>query len=239
MRENLARVLSENLKMLTSTPRRRYAKVNNLKQPTKYKTLVRKPYNARVRQSLVFDNRPMNVEKKNVDTFFAVTAPGAGVWSAPTQLNVLAQGNTAQTRVGRSVHMTSIQLRYNYIRPSASGPGQARILVIYDKQSNQSIPATLDILAADTSVSPLQLANSERFIVLLDELTDSIQSTSLNISGMRYRKIGLPAVYNGAAGTSGQVNTGTVWLYVANNDVATGTATSSLDIYARIRFTDI
>lgn len=181
----------------------------------------------------------MNVEKKNVDTFFAVTAPAGSVWSAPTQLNVLAQGNTAQTRVGRSVHFSSLQMRYNLIRSGSNGPSQARILVIYDKQANYSIPATLDVLQADVMISPLALTNSERFVVLMDELTDSMQSTSLNISGQRYRKIGLPTVYNGAAGTSGQVSTGTIWLFVSSNDTTTGTAATNLDIYARMRYTDI
>lgn len=218
-----------------------FSKINNLKQPTAYKTAPRKPYyKPKVYKSLVFDSRPMNVEKKNVDTFFAVTAPASSVWSAPTQLNVLAQGNTAQTRVGRSCHFTSLQLRYNLIRSGSNGPSQARILVIYDKQSNFSIPATTDVLQIDAMVSPLSLTNSERFIVLMDELTDSFQSTSLNVSGTRYRKIGLPTVYNGSAGTSGQVATGTVWLFVANNDVSTaGAVALNLDIYARMRFTDI
>lgn len=218
-----------------------FSKVNALKQPSAYKTAPRKPYyKPKVYKSLVFDARPMNVEKKNVDTFFAVTAPAASAWGSPTQLNVLAQGNTATTRIGRSAHFTSLQMRYNLIRSGSNGPSQARILIIYDKQSNNSIPATTDVLDTNVMISPLALANSERFIVLMDELIDSMQSTSLNISGSRYRKIGLPTVYNGAAGTSGQVTTGTIWLFVANNDVVTGGAASlNLDIFCRMRFTDI
>jgi len=218
-----------------------FSKINNLKQPNQYKKTIRKArFAPRPQKSLVYDSRPMTIEKKNIDTFFAITAPGGSIWSGPTQLNVIPQGNSAITRTGRTVSMTSIQLRYNVIRGGSNGPSQNRILVVYDKQANSSIPLTTDVFASDAMVSPLNLNNAERFIVLMDELSDSIQSTSLNVSGSRYRKIGLPAIYNGTTGSSSTVSTGTVWLFVANNDqVTSGTTSNNLDIFSRIRYVDM
>lgn len=221
-----------------SQHQRAFSKRNVLKEPSKYAMVRKKQYYPRPQKSLVYSNYKRGPEKKNIDTFFAVTSPVNSAWSVPTQLNVSPTGTNQNQRIGRSILMTSIQLRYNLLRSGSNGPSQARIVVVYDRQSNFSIPLATEVFNTDVNISPLNLTNSDRFVVLFDELTDSMQSSSLNISGYRYRKIGLEAIYNGNQGASSQVATGGVWLWISNNGGTTIGTTLDCDIFTRVRFTD-
>lgn len=136
--------------------------------------------------------------------------------------------------------MTSVQLRYNCLRTGSNGPSQVRIVILYDKQPTGALPVALDVFASDTSVSPLNLSNSDRFLVLMDEMSDSMQSTGLNISGSRYRKIDLQSTWpQGSSSGIANIKTGAVYLMLANNDAVTGTVSNNVDIFTRIRFTDL
>lgn len=189
-------------------------------------------------RSLVMQTMSTAPEKKNLDVFAALTTLAGGAWSLAVLLNDTTSGNGPSGRLGRSFTMTSLQLRYNLARTGSNGPSQARIVVIYDKQPTGALPVALDIFSSDTSVSPINLANSERFIVIMDELTDSFQSTSLNISGNRFRKIGLSSIWTtGGTGITG-VKTGAVYLIAANNDKFGGVVSVDMDFYTRIRYID-
>jgi len=192
----------------------------------------------RPQKSLVMMTTSTSPEKKNIDNFSALTTLAGGAWSLAVLLNDTQQANGPNGRLGRSFTMTSLQLRYNLARTGSNGPSQARIVVIYDKQPSGALPVALDFFASDTSVSPLNLSNSERFVVIMDELTDSFQSTSLNISGYRYRKIGLSSVWNsGGTGITG-VKTGAIYLIASNNDKFGGVVSVDMDFFTRIRYID-
>lgn len=224
--------------MSQSQRTQRFSKVNVLREPTKYS---KKKYERKQkRKSLLFQSAASSIERKNIDTFIGVTAPAAGTWSVATLVNPIVQGSSQIQRIGRKTTMTSVQMRYNLVRSGSNGPSQIRIVIIYDKQNSGSAaaPATLDIFAQDTSVSPLNMANSERFVVVMDEMSDSMQSTSLNISGYRYKKIGLDTIWTGAGGALSNIVTGSLLVYIANNDVTTGSIALNADMFLRVRYTD-
>lgn len=193
-------------------------------------------------KSLVFQGTSMSVEKKNIDTFNGLTTPGGAQWSIPIFINDTSSGtNASGGRIGRKIRMTSIQLRYNFLRSGSNGPSQVRIVVVYDKQPTGALPTALDIFNQDNSCAFLSLTNSgHRFVTLIDELSDTMSSSALNISGYRYRKIGLESHWpQGASSGIAQIKSGAIYLLASNNDSATGAVAMNLDCITRIRYTDV
>jgi len=209
-----------------------------MKSPNKFKKTPKKK-NARKSYSLLYQASPSAEERKNTDQLISFLTPALSAWGNGAMLNVIIQGTSATAqRIGRKVTMTSLLIRYNVLRTGDNGPSQCRIVVIYDRQPTGVMPSATDVFAADYMVSPLNLSNSERFVVIIDELTDSFQSTSLNISGMRYRKMGLPAIYSGNGGDIAAIKTGAVYVFAANNGDQAGANTLTIDMATRIRYTD-
>ena len=86
-------------------------------------------------------------------------------------------------------------------------------------------PLATDIWSGGQFESMLNLGQSERFTILIDRITDSVQSSALPISDKAYVKCDLDQLWSGALGTAASCNTGTLWLFMANNsDIAIGTA---------------
>jgi len=111
--------------------------------------------------------------------------------------------------------------------------------VIYDKQCDGAQPSISEVLSVDNFISPLNLANSDRFVVLADEISDSMQSSSMPMSVKRYIKCNLPVIYQGTSNAVTSISTGAIWMLVSNNGgISTSGNTNNLDVYTRIRYID-
>lgn len=177
-------------------------------------------------------------EKKNLDVYTTFAPPLASAFAALQCLNLVGTGTQPTQRVGRRIMIKSVQYRANLF---ANAPAsQHRIVIFYDKQSNGGTPSLTDVFQANSDVSPLNLARSDRFVILVDEVTDSCQSSALNICSHRYVKCNLETVFNTSNdGAIGSIDSGAIWMTMANNGgTITGVVTSA-DVYARIRYTDI
>ena len=121
-------------------------------------------------------------EKKAVDT---AQSNNYGTTPAITLLNGIATGTGINGRIGSKVNLTSIQVRVTVSNPISTsdisgGPytssGQTvRMLIVADLQSNGALPAASDILQVDQNaavsvVSPMNLANRDRFRVIKDKI---------------------------------------------------------------------
>lgn len=179
-------------------------------------------------------------ERKNCDTNnTGIVCPAGGAFrSTAILLNQIARSDSATGRIGRKITMKSIQFRFTADEPSGSGPSQVRFVVIYDKQTNNVTPAVTDVFTIDRFDSPINLNNSERFVVVCDEVSESRQSSSLNISGQRYVKMNLDTVFSGSAGDVTAIHTGAMWLFVAANGSSGDTATTAVDCFFRLRYMD-
>lgn len=209
-------------------------------------TLVKNPqYNKKPKsqqQSLVNPSPKLNmlhVEKKNVDAQFGLTLPAYGTWSAGQLLNGLAPGSSPITRIGRKTQMKSIQIRSSNQSVGGTAAQMTRILCVYDKQTNAAAPTITDILLLNQPESPMNLSNSDRFVILFDQMTeqDQIPGASVHFNQPTYRKIGLETMYNtGVAGTVADIASGSVYIFVAGNGTI---GTNTCNIISRIRFTDV
>ncbi len=126
----------------------------------------------------------LNVEYKNHDLAFVNTAIVDGVGNI-VQLSNIPQGDTGESRDGSNVKITSIYIKGIFVLNPSATTSQYRILLIEDKQTNQAIYATADVLTTVVNkhsiVSPLNLDNQFRFKVLYDKMFD------LSITGRQSR----------------------------------------------------
>ncbi len=92
-------------------------------------------------------------------------------------LNLIAQGITEVTRVGRRIMVRSLFLHGNVTLPTtatvADTSDSARVIVYLDKQANKATAATTDIMEATISIDSFRnLANKGRFRILSDRKYD-------------------------------------------------------------------
>lgn len=196
--------------------------------------------------SMVFQKNTLKAGPEAKELLHALPANlgvvGAVTFTAATLLNAATVGNDGQNNhVARKIAMKSIFVRYSCSLAATSvGGSPARILIVYDKQTNGATPAITDVLIGNDFNAPMNLDNADRFIVLMDEITDPVSvQNNYSVAKTRYKKIGLETVYaSGAnAGTVADIKTGGVFAFIAQTGGITVAVGSVLSL-TRIKFTD-
>jgi len=165
-----------------------------------------------------------------------------------TLLNGVATGTDFTNRIGRKIRLKSIYIR-GYCQPEdqTTGNNLARMIVVYDMQSNGAAPTVTDILKSATSVAQLNLDNRDRFKVLIDKQLamgqfDSTTAGATNAAAptihqiKKYKKLNLEVLFNGTAATVGSIATGSIYMLTIGA-VASGVG-STFTVSSRIRFED-
>lgn len=186
-------------------------------------------------------------EKKNLDVqntaHIVAAATGATQWL----LNGCDDGATSTTRVGRSIIMTSIYIRWaGSFAATTAGTSPLRLVVVYDRQSNAAAPAITDVFQIDQITSQLNLSNNKRFQVLIDE---TVQELGTSGPSSWYREIyrdftqkgrvaGLNTEFNNnSTALIDSITSGSVYAYCwQNGNIITAAPTHAC--YSRIRFLD-
>ncbi len=118
-------------------------------------------------------NAAPGVENKfhDVDLTDALIAPSGTVTPS---INLIPQGVTEITRIGRKCTITQIHWTWEMVLPEADAVATpvafdvARLILYIDKQANGATAAVLDILETADYLSFNNLANSGRFQTLMD-----------------------------------------------------------------------
>jgi len=183
-------------------------------------------------------------ERKYVDKQFAIAFPiGSAFITNPENISLIAQGAGSTQRVGNKVTYKSVQIRgvaaFNGGQVTTA-PSQVRYVIVYDKQPNNAAATRSDVFQDGTlHTSPINMTNSERFIVLADVTTDSCQNGQFNVSTECYRKMDLEGVFNT---TNTTPQTGSLLLFASFNSDINDSSTSNLpnfQCYTRVRYTDV
>jgi len=167
-----------------------------------------------------------------VETFTAITAASL--------LNGVVQGTTAETRIGRKIRMRSLDIRWTWnLQSTSTGGSPVRCVVVYDKQSNAAAPTIAQIFNTNDFLSPMLLANSDRFIILRSFISEPVSlNNNLSVSGHEFVPIDLDVIYNDTnGGTILDIQTGSAYLMIAQNG-SIGTAGGEFTFISRIRFDD-
>lgn len=168
-------------------------------------------------------------EQKNVDVQSTLGSAG-GAWSTVTLLNGVAQGTSANTRIGRKVTITKLLLRWTCHASSSS----TRFMVVYDHAPNGALPLITDILTLDQINGVNNLVNNDRFMILHDEYVN-YQASALPVSGKWvYKGKPLQMIYtNSTGGGISDIVVGAVYV------MCVGSATTTWNSVSRTRFTDL
>lgn len=189
-------------------------------------------------------------ERKRSDNSFNQTptrAPG-DVYA----LNVMAQGTDNTNRIGRQILLKSFHYKFNWsctgsnlatVAAYANGSNSLRIAIVYDKQTNQNLPAIDDIWQLGVSVNNnafllRNLDNYDRFIILADDMHVISTAGPNAVTIEKYGTISLPTRYDGIGGTINDVTTGGLYLVVLdmNNTISNRSVLTGM---TRVSFTDV
>lgn len=166
-------------------------------------------------------------------------------------LNLIPQGVTATTRVGRVCTIKSIGYHWCAVLPDIVSVSNVvsdtmRIMLVLDKQANGAMPSITDVLTTATFQSFNNLANSKRFRVLYDKnIVLNPTGISLNVAGTGfahgevairgsfYKKCNIPIEYSSTTGAIGEVKSNNLFLLYISAAGLVG-----MQGTLRLRFTD-
>lgn len=170
-----------------------------------------------------------------------VGAEPAAAFAGMTEINCVPQGATVANRIGNKIVIKSIHVRSALVA-LAGVQGEARLMLVYDKQPNGAFPAITDIitsqpLGAATAYSGVNIANKSRFQMIRDQFFNLDGAQSLVHSVNWYCKGRFDAEFGANAGNIGDFRTGSLLLvafitYAAGGNIAFQAGSS------RIRYFD-
>ncbi len=168
-------------------------------------------------------------------------------------VNVIPQGVTEKTRVGRKCTVKSIGWRYRMSLPeldagaTPSNGDVVRVIMFMDRQANKATAAVTDLLESADFQSFNQLANKNRFRVLHDKMYDInykalasdnagvVSSPQVQKSGEFFCKCNIALEFDDSAST-GVIST------ITSNNLGVlligATGAAGFDSKIRLRFSD-
>ncbi len=182
-------------------------------------------------------------EHKFFDTTLGTTALAtAGVILSPS-LNLVPQGVTESTRVGRKCTITQINFRAFVILTSgtATTSDLYRIMLVLDKQANGAPATIVDVLETADEKSFNNLSNSQRFLVLKDwyGAINKTADIGTNVNSQQkvlsfFKSCSIPIEFSAATGAIGEIRSNNLLLL----GLSSSGATISMSHTTRIRFAD-
>ncbi len=177
----------------------------------------------------------------------AVIAAGGTV---STSFNLIAQGVTESTRVGRKCIIKKIDWKISITLPastSAAGgtPDSVRIQLILDKQANGAVPVVADIMEDGDWQSFRNLANSGRFHFLMDKVIIMNQTGGAGDGATNdyneskyffkfHKDCNIPLEFSSTTGAITEIRSNNVFMMINSENGLAG-----LKSQVRIRFSDL
>lgn len=163
----------------------------------------------------------------------AITNAGSAIQS----LNTLTIGANNGNRLGNQVAMKSVYYQFVINFGGTQDPIVVRHLLIWDKQSNGAAAALADVLqfSAVGVVSPLNLSNRERFVVLSDDrVTLSPQGENIRFIS-DFRRINQKSTFTSTTATI--PTTGNLFFFMVSDEPLGATAPTYYGTW-RVRYID-
>lgn len=187
-----------------------------------------------------------NAELKFFDTATSFLIDSTGEVPATGQLNLIPQGVTESTRVGRKCVLKSIQARWNLVLvPAASATSAVAyaIYVVLDKQANGAAASYADVFTGNQATEGLHnLSNSQRFVVLkkfVGVMQPGAGATTAYNNAIKhiefYKKCNIPIEFSATTGAITELRSNNVFLLAGSiygDDLITVTGN------VRVRFSD-
>ncbi len=183
----------------------------------------------------------------DVDLDDAVVANGGTITPS---INLIAQGVTESTRIGRKCTLKNIGWHYVYSMPEITAAGSPppfdnlRIILYIDKQANGATATVLNILETADFQSFNNLSNSGRFRTLMDKtftlnyragagITASSDYPSVTFKGSFYKRCNIPLEFDNTTGAITEIRSNNIGVLLISSASACGFASKF-----RLRFSD-
>lgn len=181
-------------------------------------------------------------ELKWLDTNIAQTMDNTG--AASTLINGIAQGNSAITRTGNEIVMTSVQYKIKFVTDvDRISPSYFRFIIVFDKQANGAAPTLLGLATAPSILDntaggtepdfPYNHNYQKRYKIIHDELivinpnviqqttvATGVSLTLVSVATFRHKKIPLSkkVKYDSTTAAIGDIATGSLYVYFLSED---------------------
>lgn len=163
-----------------------------------------------------------------------------------TLVQTISQGAGTTQRVGKRVHLKSLNLRGLVQAGTAGVTALATILIVYDRRPTGVLPAITDILVSISSRSQNNDDNTGRFQIVRRWDYGVIGNITTPSTGKEHYPImeyvdmkNYPTTYKAlATGAIGDIDSGAVYL-VTLGDQAAGTGAPNSAVAIRTRFVDV
>lgn len=186
-------------------------------------------------------------ERKFFDTTISFLADATGEVPVSGQLNLIPQGTTESTRIGRKCCIKSIHFRGNQIyTPAADTVGcvTTYVYLVLDKQCNGAAAAVTDVLtSASMPIAMVNMANSERFVILKRWVHKHQAGAGVQAAFGRdiqimefYHKCNLPLEFSSTMGAITEIKSNNLFL-LAGSD-ASGDDAVTVNGTVRLRYSD-
>ncbi len=194
---------------------------------------------------------PAGGEMKFFDTARASHVPATAGTISNLSLNLIPQGVTESTRVGRKCTVKALYIHGNFFLPSTSAPGdttdRVRFVVYLDKQANGATAtvATNGILETAVINSFRDLTNTGRFRILSDKMytfnctagardgTNDQFAEMIKSYSCYMPKLNIPLEFSSTTGAIAEIRSNNISVLCISQD-----AKVTVTYTARIRFSD-
>ncbi len=185
----------------------------------------------------------------DVDLDDVLIATGGSVTAS---INLIAQGITESTRIGRKCTITNIGWRYQLgialqqDDADITSGDVARIIMYVDRQANGATAAVTDILEVADFQSFNNLGNSGRFRTLMDRsyvLNKEVSGTDgtntvgtpfhVGVADTFFMKVNIPIEFSAALGVIAEIRSNNIGVLVIS-----GAGTTQFNSKIRLRFAD-
>lgn len=178
----------------------------------------------------------LNVEVKNFDT--KQTATELTNTMVITQLTNIPRGDTTNERDGSQCKMVGVNLHYLLVVSATAPRTSVRILLVLDKQTNQAIYNIADLIedtaASQNIISPRNLDNRHRFVVLYDRVHHlSLDFNTITVK--KYIKRNILLRYDASTPSIADLTQNSLSLIQVTNE---STNKPTITSFIRVRFVD-
>lgn len=175
-------------------------------------------------------------ELKFFDTANSFTFDTTGEVPATGQLNLIPQGVTESTRVGRLCVLKSIQLRGEFVFSPGAAALAATTVYMYlvlDTQCNGAAAAITDVLTSNVLATALiNLNNSQRFRILKRWVQPLVSSAGVTTAYNQvvvpldyFKKIDVPLDFSSTAGAISEIRSNNLFLLAGSDGQSDDTVT--------------
>jgi len=179
----------------------------------------------------------INIEEKNLETLVSATAfdTNGTVYSIST----VAQGTDYTQRVGDSIRMQHIQVRWRVFKNTSATQSMCRVILFRDLDGYGTAPATGDVMqfagVATAPLSPPDWLNRKRFAIIRDDLVTLNNTGESSVCGTWQVPHNGHILYLGTTAAAASNGKGSVYMLVISDE---STNTPTIAFSSRIAFTD-